>query len=84
MVVVDQDFEQLDSGYVLLRSIDHYHRLILGRQARLPATDHPALQDIAKQLGFTSAAALHETLGMKMREIHEAYDRITGGEGSGL
>ncbi|MGI8733644.1 MAG: hypothetical protein ACR2LM_10130 [Pyrinomonadaceae bacterium] len=80
----DQDFEQLNSGYVLLRSIDHYHRLILGRQARLPATDHPALQDIAKQLGFTSAAALHETLGMKMREIHEAYDRITGGEGSGL
>lgn len=80
----EQDFEQLSSGYLLLRSVDHYHRLILGRKARLPATDHPALQDIAKQLGFTSATALHETLEIRMGEIREAYDRITGGDGSSL
>jgi glutamate-ammonia-ligase adenylyltransferase len=73
-----EDFELLSSGYRLLRSIDHHLRLILGRQARLPTTDHPALRDIATQLGFVSAVALHEMLVEKMRGIREAYDRITG------
>ena len=77
-------FEALHSGYVLLRSIDHYLRLILGRQARLPSVDHPALQDIAKLLGFKSAKILHDTLLEKMRGIREAYDDVTGVEGSGL
>jgi hypothetical protein len=54
--------------------------LILGRQARLPATDHPALQDIAKQLGFASALTLHQKLAEKMQCIREAYDRITKSE----
>jgi glutamate-ammonia-ligase adenylyltransferase len=72
-----EDFAALSSGYALLRSIDHQLRLILGRQARLPATDHPALRDIAKRLGFVSAAALDETLVEKMSRIREAYDRIT-------
>ncbi len=72
-----RDFALLSSGYALLRSIDHQMRLILGRQARLPATDHPALGDIAKKLGFVSAAALEETLVEKMKGIREAYDRIT-------
>jgi glutamate-ammonia-ligase adenylyltransferase len=74
------DFEALQGGYILLRSIDHYLRLILGRQARLPAVDHPALQDIARQIGFESANRLQQTLVEKMKEIREAYDNITGGE----
>jgi glutamate-ammonia-ligase adenylyltransferase len=74
------DFEALHGGYILLRSIDHYLRLILGRQARLPAVDHPALQDIAKQIGFDSATSLQETLLDKMKEIREAYQNITGGD----
>jgi glutamate-ammonia-ligase adenylyltransferase len=76
----EHEFQALRSGYVLLRSIDHHVRLILGRQARLPATEHPALQDIAKQLGFASAVALHQKLAEKMQGIREAYDRITKGE----
>jgi [glutamine synthetase] adenylyltransferase / [glutamine synthetase]-adenylyl-L-tyrosine phosphorylase len=72
-----EDFAVLSSGYTLLRSIDHHLRLILGRQARLPATDHPALRDIAGQLGFVSAVDLHEMLVEKMRSIRDAYDRIT-------
>lgn len=71
------DFAVLNSGYALLRSIDHHLRLILGRQARLPPTDHPALRDIARQLGFVSAAALNEMLVEKMSTIREAYDSIT-------
>ncbi len=73
----EEDFAALSSGYTLLRSIDHHLRLILGRQARLPTTDHPALKDIARQLGFVSAVDLHEMLVEKMRSIREAYDRIT-------
>lgn len=71
-----KDFAALSDGYVLLRSVDHHLRLILGRQARLPASDHPALGDIAGQLGFESGAALNETLVERMEAIHEAYDRI--------
>ena len=72
-----EDFEELHSGYGLLRSIDHQLRLILGRQARLPAIDHPASADLARRLGFESSAALNEALVEKMRGIREAYDRIT-------
>ncbi|MFN2513276.1 MAG: hypothetical protein ABR568_17865 [Pyrinomonadaceae bacterium] len=72
----EDEFAVLSSGYTMLRSIDHHLRLILGRQARLPATDHPALRDIASQLGFGSAVDLNEMLVEKMRSIREAYDRI--------
>ena len=71
------DFATLSSGYVLLRSIDHHLRLILGRAAQLPATDHPALKEIAQQLNFASASALHETLIDQMKGIRETYNRIT-------
>lgn len=75
-------FEALHSGYVLLRSVDHYLRLILGRQARLPSVDHPALQDIATQLDFETAESLDLTLSAKMKEIREAYDYVTNDGGS--
>ncbi|CAN5570283.1 bifunctional [glutamate--ammonia ligase]-adenylyl-L-tyrosine phosphorylase/[glutamate--ammonia-ligase] adenylyltransferase [soil metagenome] len=74
----EEDFTALSSGYALLRSVDHHLRLILGRQARLPAADHPALRDIASQLGFVSAVDLHEVLSETMKSIREAYLRITG------
>lgn len=73
----EEDFSALSSGYALLRSIDHHLRLIVGRQALLPATDHPALRDIARQLGFVSAVHLQDTLVEKMMSIRKAYDRIT-------
>jgi [glutamine synthetase] adenylyltransferase / [glutamine synthetase]-adenylyl-L-tyrosine phosphorylase len=73
----EEDFAALSSGYALLRSIDHHLRLIVGRQALLPAADHPALRDIARQLGFVSAVHLHDTLVEKMRSMRQAYDRIT-------
>jgi [glutamine synthetase] adenylyltransferase / [glutamine synthetase]-adenylyl-L-tyrosine phosphorylase len=74
------EFDSLQGGYILLRSIDHYLRLILGRQARLPAVDHPAMQDIAKQLDFESARDLHAMLLVKMKGIRAAYEEITAGE----
>jgi glutamate-ammonia-ligase adenylyltransferase len=73
----EEEFAAMGHGYRLLRSIDHHLRLILGRQARLPAADHPALKDIARQMGFNSALDLQEMLVEKMRCIREAYDGIT-------
>jgi glutamate-ammonia-ligase adenylyltransferase len=74
------DYQALSNGYTLLRSIDHHLRLIVGRSARLPATDHHTLRDIAKKLGFTSGFALNKSLVERMKSIREAYDRITQGE----
>jgi glutamate-ammonia-ligase adenylyltransferase len=73
----EEDYAALSSGYTLLRSIDHHLRLIVGRSARLPATDHPTLREIAKKLGFGSGSALNKTLLERMQAIREAYDRIT-------
>jgi glutamine synthetase adenylyltransferase len=75
--LTEEEFAALSGGYRLLRSIDHHLRLIVGRQARLPATDHPALRDIARQLGFMSAVDLRDMLMEKMKGIREAYDTIT-------
>jgi len=71
------DYQALSNGYALLRSVDHHLRLLLGKSARLPAADHPALQDLALKIGFNSATALEENLRERMRAIREAYDRIT-------
>jgi len=73
----EEDYLALSDGYSLLRSVDHNLRLIAGRSARLPTADHPVMRDIAKQLGFSSAAALTETLISHMTATRTAYDRIT-------
>src|SRR6266536_220667 len=70
------DAAALSDGYALLRSVDHHMRLLVGRSARLPATDHPAARDIAVKLGFLSATQLNETLLERMQEIRGVYERI--------
>jgi glutamate-ammonia-ligase adenylyltransferase len=71
------DYEALSEGYELLRGIDHQLRLIVGKVASLPSSDHSESTEIAMKLGFKTAADLHETLLARMRAIREAYDRIT-------
>jgi glutamate-ammonia-ligase adenylyltransferase len=71
------DYEALVRGYELLRTADHYQRLILGKVATLPSTDHPAFGEIARKIGFASAAEFTKTLSERMQEIREAFDRIT-------
>jgi [glutamine synthetase] adenylyltransferase / [glutamine synthetase]-adenylyl-L-tyrosine phosphorylase len=73
----EEDYVALSEGYALLRSVDHSLRLIAGRTARLPTVEHPVMRDIARQLGFSSAPALAETLTEHMSAIRAAYDRIT-------
>jgi glutamate-ammonia-ligase adenylyltransferase len=73
-----RDYEALSSGYELLRAVDHQLRLIVGKVAALPSMDYPASKEIAKRMGFETAASLGETLRERMRAIREAYDRITG------
>jgi len=72
-----RDYEALSSGYELLRAVDHQLRLIVGKVAALPSMDYPASKEIAKRLGFETAASLGEALRERMRAIREAYDRIT-------
>ena len=71
------DYEALSAGYELLRAVDHHLRLIVGKVASLPSSDHSESAEIAMKLGFKTAADLHETLLSRMRAIREAYDRIT-------
>jgi glutamate-ammonia-ligase adenylyltransferase len=71
------DYEALSEGYELLRAIDHQLRLIVGKVASLPSSDHSESEEVATKLGFETAAALHETLQARMGAIREAYDRIT-------
>jgi glutamate-ammonia-ligase adenylyltransferase len=72
----EQDYEAMSEGYPHLRHLDHSLRLIVGRSTRLPATDHPALRDIARNLNYPSPAALKESLATHMHNIRAAYDRI--------
>jgi glutamate-ammonia-ligase adenylyltransferase len=72
-----KDYGALSNGYSLLRAVDHHLRLIVGRSARLPAPDHLALRDIARNLGYSSATALTEALSERMAGIRVAYERIT-------
>jgi [glutamine synthetase] adenylyltransferase / [glutamine synthetase]-adenylyl-L-tyrosine phosphorylase len=73
-----RDFEALSDGYGLLRSVDHYLRLIVGRVATLPSIDHSESGEIAAKLGFQNVVALHEALTARMQAIRATYDRITG------
>lgn len=75
----DEDFTAMNEGYAILRALDHNLRLIIGRSTRLPASEHPALQDIARRMDYASASALIDDLNARMREIRAAYDRITQG-----
>jgi glutamate-ammonia-ligase adenylyltransferase len=70
------DFLALNEGYALLRAVDHQLRLIVGRSARLPLPGHPALRDIARRLGYETAAGLLRELTERMSNIRAAYERI--------
>jgi glutamate-ammonia-ligase adenylyltransferase len=73
----EADYVAMDEGYAFLRSLDHHLRLVVGRSTRLPAMDHPALQDIARCMSYASAAALAQSLSTHMTNIRAAYERIT-------
>jgi glutamate-ammonia-ligase adenylyltransferase len=71
-----RDYEALGNGYALLRSVDHQLRLVVGKVAALPSTEHPVCREIAKRLDFNSAHQLTETLKERMRAIRESFDRL--------
>jgi glutamate-ammonia-ligase adenylyltransferase len=74
----EEDYAAMKGGYELLRRLDHYLRLIVGRSTRLPAADHPSLRDTARQLGYATAEELSSSLSAHMQRVRAAYDRITG------
>jgi [glutamine synthetase] adenylyltransferase / [glutamine synthetase]-adenylyl-L-tyrosine phosphorylase len=70
------DFVALHDGYGLLRRVDHEQRLLMGRLRRMPPTEHPALGDIARKLGYETAIDLIVGIRESMAAIREAYERI--------
>jgi glutamate-ammonia-ligase adenylyltransferase len=72
-----EDYQALRDGYSLLRSIDHELRLSIGKVAALPSATHPAFQQIAKKLGYSSAQDFSATLSERMQGIRRAYERVT-------
>lgn len=81
----DLDFSTLDEGYALLRSADHQLRLTVGRSGRLPSPELAAFRDIARRLGYDTAAEFMKELRARMTGVRGAYDRImrAGGEPNG-
>ena len=73
-----EDYRAMKDGYTLLRALDHALRFMMGRSTRLPATDHPALKDLARRLNYDSPDDLTASLASHMKGIRAAYERITG------
>jgi glutamate-ammonia-ligase adenylyltransferase len=73
-----EDYRAMKEGYTLLRALDHALRLMMGRSTRLPATDHPALRNLARKLNYDSPDKLTASLASHMKNVRAAYDRITG------
>jgi glutamate-ammonia-ligase adenylyltransferase len=71
------DYEALTNGYDLLRAVDHQLRMVMGKVSALPSITHPAFEEIASRLDFSSGVHLSETLAERMRAIRGAYERIT-------
>lgn len=72
-----QDHDALRDGYALLRRLDHFLRLIIGRGTRLPPAGSPALADLARCLNYDSIDALLTDLRQRMSDIRAAFERIT-------
>jgi glutamate-ammonia-ligase adenylyltransferase len=74
----DEDFAAMSEGYSILRTLDHHLRLIIGRSTHLHASDHPAVNDIARRMNYPTANALTDNLTLHMSNIRAAYDRVMG------
>ncbi len=79
--LAEADFQALQSGYELLRAVDHQLRLIVGRSATLPEPGQPSLADIASRLGL-EPEDLADNLRASMTGIRGAYERIMRDESS--
>ena len=72
----EEVYEALVKGYVLLRSIDHSLRFVLGRTGRLPLGNLEAMARIVNELGYKSVATLLEELTLARIEIRDQYENI--------
>jgi glutamine synthetase adenylyltransferase len=74
--LTEEQHEAMNTGYALLRKLDHLLRLTIGRSTRLPAEDHSVVRDIACRLGFDSSRALVSELTERMKNVRAAYLEI--------
>jgi glutamate-ammonia-ligase adenylyltransferase len=72
----NEDWLAMFDGYSLLRGLDHYLRLIVGRSTHVHSADHPAVNDIARILSYPTAAALTDDIRNHLENIRAAYGRV--------
>jgi len=63
-------------GYTFLRGLDHWMRLLLEQPSPTLPASSVALQDISRALGLQSVEEFDQSLGERMTEIREVYDRV--------
>lgn len=72
----DETYNALLNGYHFLSELDHAIRLIVGRSTRVPVTNTPVTDVIARKLGIDKVDDLFEKLHHTRLNIREAFDSI--------
>lgn len=68
----------LFEGYMFLRTLDHWMRLLLDRPTPILPASAIALQDISRAMGLSSVESLEETFRLHTGAIREVYEQIFG------
>ncbi len=66
------------AGYIFLRRLDHWMRLLLERPSPMLPASSVALRDIARALGLSSVDEFEQAFAQRTTEIREVYDRVFG------
>jgi glutamate-ammonia-ligase adenylyltransferase len=78
----DDSAAALFDGYVFLRKLDHWMRLLLDRPSPMLPASSVAMRDIARALGVSSVEEFDQACARRTTSIHEVYDRVFDQEGS--
>jgi glutamate-ammonia-ligase adenylyltransferase len=68
------------AGYIFLRGLDHWMRLLLERPSPTLPASSVVLGDITRALGLSSVEEFERTLTRHTTAIHEVYDRVLEGK----
>ncbi len=71
-----ENFENLFSGYLFLKELDHNLRLTVGRSTRLPVANQNALQIISDRMNLSKINELLEKLTFHRLNIRAAFENV--------
>ena len=64
------------AGYIFLRRLDHWMRLLLERPSPMLPASSVALRDITRALGLSSVEEFERAFAQRTTEIREVYDQV--------